>query len=131
MIGMVISGKISGPPGTAIELSSLRVELTAHHDQEATTRYLEALENSDLAGPRLFDGMSGFNGTEARLIHDSPFKHESSGADRRELLISQLAPYRLNTRQSIYIISPYFVPGGPATTALNQKVREGVEDGPF
>jgi cardiolipin synthase C len=110
---------------TEADLEPVRAELAAHQTRETTARYLAALAESSFA-QRLLEGSLEFNWTEAHLIHDSPFKHETASEEDDSLLISQLAPYLSNARESINIVSPYFVPGKPATAVLNRKAAEGV-----
>ena len=113
-------------PGTEKDLSALRSREKAFSEKKATSDYVQALTDSDLA-KGLKDGSLAFSWSEARLIHDSPHKEDLGKAGTPELLISQLAPYITGAKKSVDIVSPYFVPGDRATDALCTLAQNGVE----
>jgi putative cardiolipin synthase len=113
-------------PGTEQELDALRTARTDFYQQSATLDYVDALHNSDLAHG-LNQGSLGFSWSEARVIHDSPEKKTLGKKGRNELLITQLAPYITGATKTVDIVSPYFVPGDPATAALCKLAKDGVE----
>jgi len=113
-------------PGTAKDLDALRSEKDAFHNKQATSDYVQALDDSDLA-TGLKDGSLAFSWSEARVIHDSPQKEDLKKAGHEELLISQLAPFITSAKKSVNIVSPYFVPGDKATEALCKLSQDGVE----
>jgi putative cardiolipin synthase len=113
-------------PGTKQDLDALRGEKDNFYKKQATSDYLQALTDSDLAAG-LEDGSLAFSWSEARVIHDSPQKEDLKKAGHEELLISQLAPYITSATKKVDIVSPYFVPGDQATDALCKLSRDGVE----
>lgn len=112
--------------GTEQDLASLRAEKSAFFDRQATSAYVKALDDSDLARG-LREGSLAFSWAEAKIIHDSPRKQDLKKDGEDQLLVSQLAPYIVEAKKSVYISSPYFVPGDRATQALCKLSRDGVK----
>ena len=113
-------------PGTGAELDALRAARTAFYESQSTLSYVQALTESDLA-QGLVTGSLRFSWAEAKVIHDSSLKRNLGKAGEDELVISQLAPYITNATQTVYIVSPYFVPGDRATEALCALAKKGVK----
>ena len=113
-------------PGTEQDLNALRSEKDAFSNRQATSDYVKALTESDLANG-LRDGSLAFGWSRARVIHDSPQKEDLKKAGHEGLLISQLAPYITGATKKVDIVSPYFVPGDKATEALCKLSHDGVE----
>ena len=111
--------------GTDQDLADLRSKISASFEKLANSDYVMALKNSSLVG-KLKDGSLAFSWSDARVIHDSPEKEDLKKAGREELLISQLAPYITGAKKSVYIVSPYFVPGDRATEAMCKLSQDGV-----
>lgn len=114
------------PQGTAEDVDALRKARSAFFAQEATSKYVKALTDSDLA-LGLADGSLAFSWAEARVIHDSPLKETLGKKGTDELLISQLAPYITGSKTTAYIVSPYFVPGDKAADAMCKMAENGVD----
>jgi putative cardiolipin synthase len=112
--------------GTDQDLGVLRSQKDAFFEKQSTSDYVKALTDSDLARG-LKDGSLAFGWSEARVIHDSPQKEDLKKAGKDELLISQLAPYITDAKNTVDIVSPYFVPGDRATDALCKLSQDGVE----
>jgi putative cardiolipin synthase len=112
--------------GTDQDVADLRSKKTAFFEKRSTSDYVKALTDSDLA-EGLKNGSLAFSWSEARVIHDSPRKADVKKAGRDELLISQLASYITGAKNTVSIVSPYFVPGDNATEALCKLSRDGVD----
>jgi putative cardiolipin synthase len=112
--------------GTEQELDVLRKARAAFFKSQSTSRYVQALTESGLAHG-LADGSLAFSWAEAHVIHDSSLKKTLGKAGRDQLVISQLAPYITNATQSVYIVSPYFVPGDRAADAMCALAKKGVK----
>ena len=112
--------------GTQDDLAGLRSKKAAFYQEQSTSDYVEALTDSDLA-KGLKDGSLAWSWSDARVIHDSPQKMDLKKAGTDELLISALAPYMTGAKKSVYIVSPYFVPGDKATEALCKLSQDGVD----
>lgn len=113
-------------PGTDEDVDTLRDAREAFYQKHATSAYVQALSDSDLAHG-LTDGSLAFSWSDARVIHDSPMKKSLGRKGADELLISQLAPYISGSKKAAYIVSPYFVPGDKATDALCKLAQDGVD----
>jgi putative cardiolipin synthase len=112
--------------GTEQDVSELRQVRTAFYGKQATSAYVKALTDSDLAHG-LADGSLQFSWSEARVIHDSSQKKNLGKKGKDELLISQLAPYITGAKKTADIVSPYFVPGDNAADALCKLAQDGVQ----
>ena len=113
------------PPGTDADLKSLRENAGEFFAASATTSYLKAVDDSKLANG-LRAGEVAFKWAPGKIIHDSSEKKAHDENWQEELLISQLAPYILQSTQEVIMVSPYFVPGQPATDALCKLAQDGV-----
>ena len=95
-------------------------------EQQATSNYMTALLNSDLAQQIGDHEVKYFIG-DATLVVDDPDKVTSSREASELHLVTRLAPYFEQVRDELIIISPYFVPGdegvGFFTTLVNRGVR--------
>ena len=111
--------------GSERDLNSLRDARMAFYQKQATSSYVKALTDSDLAHG-LADGSLAFSWSEARVIHDSSQKKTLGKKGKDELLISQLAPYITGAKKSADIVSPYFVPGDNAADAMCRLAQNGV-----
>lgn len=108
------------------DLDTLRDARAAFYKKQATSAYVQALTDSDLAHG-LAEGSLGFSWSDAKVIHDSPMKKTLKKAGKDELLISQLAPFITGAKKTADIVSPYFVPGDKAADALCKLAQDGVE----
>jgi len=112
-------------PGTDADLKSLRENAGEFYAASATTSYLKAVDDSKLANG-LRAGEVAFKWGPGKIIHDSSEKKAHDENWQEELLISQLAPYILESTEEVIMVSPYFVPGQKAAEALCQLARKGV-----
>lgn len=113
------------PAGTDADLRGLRGEAGAFFAESSTNSYLQALNDSKLAND-LRAGTVAFDWAPGKIIHDSSDKKDHDDTWQQELLISQLAPYITGSREEVIMVSPYFVPGQPATDALCKLAKNGV-----
>ena len=104
----------------------MRSRETDFLNAQSTLDSISALTGSALA-KGLKQGSLAFSWADARVIHDSPRKMDLKKTGANELLISQLAPYILNAKKTVDIVSPYFVPGDKATQALCKLSQDGVQ----
>jgi putative cardiolipin synthase len=111
--------------GAEQELDELRSGTEDFFNESSTSTYLQALHDSPLANG-LRDETVELLWAEAKIIHDSAEKKTHDVEWNEELLISQLAPYIIDAKTDVVIVSPYFVPGKEATDALCKLSRDGV-----
>ena len=112
--------------GTEEDVEALRQARGAFFEKEATSKYVTALSDSDLAHG-LKDGSLKLSWADGRVIHDSPLKKTLGKKGADELLISQLAPYITGSKKTAYMVSPYFVPGDKAADAMCKMAEDGVD----
>lgn len=112
--------------GDEQDVDTLRDARTGFYNEQATSSYIKALTESDLAHG-LANGSLDFGWSESRVIHDSAMKKTLGSKGKDELLISQLAPYITGAKKTVDIVSPYFVPGHKAADALCKLARDGVQ----
>jgi len=110
------------PAASDAELQALRDQFGAFLDGSSTASYLQALDESGLAG-ELRAGTVELLWGPGKIIRDSSEKKEHDEDWRQELVISQLAPYITGSTEEVIIVSPYFVPGKKATQALCELAR--------
>ncbi|MEA3413650.1 MAG: phospholipase D family protein [Pseudomonadota bacterium] len=113
------------PAGTDADLQRLRGEAEAFFAESSTSSYLQAVDDSRLAND-LRAGTVAFHWAPGKIIHDSSEKKAHDDTWQQELLISQLAPYITGSTEEVIMVSPYFVPGQPATDALCKLAKNGV-----
>ena len=106
-------------------LDKLRDDLAAFYQQQQTSAYIGALQNSAFAEP-LRNKTAHFSFAQAKVIHDSPEKLTKGDGWKGELLMSQLAPYILQATEELTLVSPYFVPGQRGADALCALSQKGV-----
>ena len=114
------------PAAPAGALDKLRSDLAAFGEEKQTSVYVDALNNSSFADALRIKAVS-FSFTEARIVHDSPYKLDRGPGWKAELLMAQLAPYIRQATREFILVSPYFVPGQQATDALCALSRKGVQ----
>jgi putative cardiolipin synthase len=114
------------PEMESMGLESLRQELAGLAEQEAAVAYVDALEHSAFANA-LRNHTVQFSIAVASVIHDSSEKLTKGEDWKAELLISQLAPYILNSTKEFILVSPYFVPGKKGTEGLCKLSEKGVD----
>jgi len=67
-----------------------------------------------------------FDWATSELVHDSPDKRDRPEGWEDDLLITQLTPFISGSKKTVDIVSPYFVPGKPATDVLCKLAQDGV-----
>ena len=106
-------------------LDELRQGLAEFYQQQSTSTYINALENSDFA-KALMNNSAQFTFAKAIVIHDSAEKMTKGKDWQQDLLISQLAPYIQQTTNEFILVSPYFVPGQRGADGLCKLSEQGV-----
>ena len=94
------------PDVANLGMEALRQELDTLAEQEATSAYVGALKNSDLA-MTLARGTIHYSFAEALVIHDSAEKLTKGDGWKEGLLMTQLAPYIKKAKKEIILVSPY------------------------
>jgi putative cardiolipin synthase len=113
------------PETQPMPIDKLRKDLADFATQKEATVYIDALEHSRFANA-LRGGSAELSYAKAIVVHDSPEKLAKSEAWKDNLLISQLAPYILESKKEFVLVSPYFVPGKRAAEALCDMSERGV-----
>lgn len=114
------------PDVANLGMEALRLELDKLTDQEATSAYVEALNNSDLAMALARETIH-FSFAEALVIHDSAEKLTKGDGWKEGLLMTQLAPYIKKVKKELILVSPYFVPGSKGTKLLCEVSEKGTK----
>jgi putative cardiolipin synthase len=107
-------------------MGTLRQKLDNLSGQEATSAYVEALNNSDLA-KALANETLDYGFAKAVVIYDSSGKLTKRDGWKDELLMTQLAPYIKKAKKELILVSPYFVPGSKGTKGLCALSEQGVK----
>ena len=113
------------PAAQAGAMDKLRNDLAVFYQDKQTSVYIDALKNSALA-ETLRQKTARFSFAQAQIIYDSPDKLAKGDDWKKELLISQLAPYIQQATKELILVSPYFVPGQRAVDALCALSQKGV-----
>ena len=113
------------PAAPAGAIDKLRNDLAVFYQEKQTSVYFDALNNSALA-ETLRQKTAHFSFAQAKVIYDSPNKLAKGDDWKKELLISQLAPYIQQATKEFILVSPYFVPGQRAVDALCALSQKGV-----
>ncbi len=106
-------------------MDELRNDLAVFYQEKQTSIYIDALKNSAFA-EKLREKAVHFSFAQARVIYDSPDKLARGHDWKKDLLISQLAPYIQQATREFILVSPYFVPGRQAVDALCVLSQKGV-----
>jgi putative cardiolipin synthase len=105
-------------------LSQLRAMLAAFIEAEKGSPYIGTTRQA------LFDDMTAgryrFSWGKAHLLYDAPDKVLHPPERVEGTLLPQFGPLGLQARQSLLIVSPYFVPGENGVRWLADQVRRGV-----
>jgi putative cardiolipin synthase len=111
---------------TEADYQALREKFDKYIAAQQDSVYLESLRNS-----RLIEMMKNqevdYYWAESRVYADSPNKLlNKTGADGYQML-ADLRPYLEQAKESVFIISPYFVPGKKGTEFLVGLSQRGVD----
>jgi phosphatidylserine/phosphatidylglycerophosphate/cardiolipin synthase-like enzyme len=96
----------------------------ARADPEAVT-YLDALRDTAIV-QNLLAGELTLEWTDARVLRDDPAKTLDTAERKDLLLLSELLRVAGQPKQSLDLVSPYFVPGDGGTSALRALAGRGV-----
>ncbi len=113
-----------GSSASADALQDLRNGYAAFFQVQSTSKYIQALKNSDLA-KSLRAHSARLSWARGKVIHDSSEKKAHDADWQGELLISQLAPYIKAVTTELILVSPYFVPGDAAAAEFCRLVEQG------
>lgn len=107
-------------------LEKLRTALAAHERQAANSRYAVALR-VDEAVKNLVSGHWRMEWADKyQFVADDPRKIEMAKDDANRTNVgAALVPMITSAQQSVFIISPYFVPGDAVTAKLAETARSG------
>jgi len=118
---------VNAGPATPEALARLRVLLDAVPAELAASHYAEVLrEDPDVQ--RLLANEGSLHWSERwSFASDDPLKLENSGAPaQRSLVLATLLPAMQAARQTLNVISPYFVPGRAGTDFLVARAGDGI-----
>jgi len=100
---------------TEEEAEAARARLDAFVEEQADSKYVKALQNSDLVR-RLKNRTLRYSWGDGIVVYDPPEKLREKKELSERYIVGQLAPYMRKVDKELIIFSPYFVPG-----------KEGVE----
>lgn len=116
---------LRGKPVTPQEVQQQRKLLGDFIAQQASSVYLEALQNSDLSNDIRQNRVHYYWGV-AEVVADQPEKL-TQGADQTQYhLAPKLAPFFEGVQKELILFSPYFVPGKSGTVFLTDLSKRGV-----
>ena len=111
------------PPST--DIARAAAGLRAFERQQRDARYTQAMRESPLS-QELRDGRVAFTAARIEVTADDPGKVEQAGKDRSQNLMPQLrAPFD-RARESVVLVSPYFVPRKGGVEFLKSLRARGV-----
>ena len=111
--------------GSAEELAALRAGLNARVKAESSGPY--AMQARKTLAEHMASGKIPFDWGRARLLYDDPQKVLRPAGDPEGTLLPQFSELGLQAKQSLMIVSPYFVPGKVGVNWLGELVERGVE----
>ncbi|RLJ65262.1 phospholipase D family protein [Sulfurisoma sediminicola] len=115
---------LTGNEADSAGLVALRAKLKVFVEEQRDSRYVTAAK-ADLA-VRLAAGSEGMFWGKAHVLFDDPDKIARPPAATEGRLLPQLGRFRSSIRESLLIVSPYFVPGEAGVTWLRALVARGV-----
>ncbi|HNR22955.1 MAG TPA: phospholipase D family protein [Steroidobacteraceae bacterium] len=110
---------------TEADMRAAREALGAHRERLADSRYVQALEGSQLA-QQLDARTLPLEFGKARVLVDDPSKMEAEAGDRAGFLIEELQQSTTDTSHELLVSSPYFVPGKAGVEVLTGLAGKGV-----
>ena len=116
-----LSSNVPAPGEAAHALAALQEYARAQKE----TPYGDAVRASALA-TEIREGRVAFSPATIAVAADDPIKVELRGTDRSKNLLPQLAPQFDGTRESLVLVSPYFVPRSGGVERLRRMRERGV-----
>lgn len=116
---------LRGKSPTPEEIKTLRGQLDEFVARQKDSPYVQALQNSRLAG-LIRKKQVSYDWGDAEVVHDHPDKILHDIDETKYSLTPQLSRYFEGVRNELVIFSPYFVPGKRGTKALTQLAEQGV-----
>ena len=107
------------------DLERAAAGLRAFEQQQRDTRYAQAMRESRLS-QELRDGRVSFSSARIEVTSDDPTKVEHAGKDRSQNLMPQLRSQFDGARESVMLVSPYFVPRKGGVEFLRSLRARGV-----
>ena len=107
------------------DLERAAAGLRAFEQQQRDARYAQAMRESRLS-QELRDGRVSFSPARIEVTSDDPIKVEHAGKDRSQNLMPQLRPQFDGARESVMLVSPYFVPRKGGVEFLRSLRARGV-----
>jgi putative cardiolipin synthase len=107
------------------DLERAAAGLRAFEQQQRDAPYAQAMRESRLS-QELRDGRVSFSPARIEVTADDPIKVEQPGKDRSQNLMPQLRPQFDGARESVMLVSPYFVPRKGGVEFLRSLRARGV-----
>jgi cardiolipin synthase C len=112
------------PPAPG-DLERAAAELRAFEQEQRAAPYAQAMRESRLS-QELRDGRVSFSPARIEVTADDPGKVEHAGKDPSQNLMPQLRPQFDGARESVMLVSPYFVPRKGGVAFLRSLRARGV-----
>jgi len=112
------------PPAPG-ELERAAADMRAFEQQQRAAPYAQAMRESRLS-QELRDGRVSFSPARIEVTADDPIKVEQPGKDASQNLMPQLRPLFDGARESVMLVSPYFVPRKGGVAFLRSLRARGV-----
>ena len=112
------------PPAPG-DLERAAADMRAFEQQQGAAPYAQAMRESRLS-QELRDGRVSFSPARIEVTADDPGKVEQAGKDPSQNLMPQLRPQFDGARESVMLVSPYFVPRKGGVEFLRSLRARGV-----
>ncbi|WP_413582909.1 phospholipase D family protein [Bdellovibrio sp. HCB288] len=123
-IAFPIESLTSNIKPTELDYLTFRENLKGDTYQASQARYIQQLYQSNM-GRSYATGDVPLNWAPAQVIFDPPEKFSQEPHEQTDNLQSQVRPYMRESRQEVFMISPYFVPGDTGVDFLKKKIQAG------
>jgi putative cardiolipin synthase len=107
------------------EIERAAAALRVFEQQQRDPGYAQAMRDSRLS-QELRDGGVSFSPARIEVTADDPIKVEQAGKDRSQNVMPQLRPQFDGARESVVLVSPYFVPRKGGVEFLRSLRARGV-----
>jgi cardiolipin synthase C len=118
-------GAVARRSETPEQTASRREAFVAKHEEAGQLAALQTMRDSRLS-PQIKEGSITFLPGRAWTVYDDPAKVTTAKSDRSTHLAPKLRTIAEATRQSLFIVSPYFIPGKAGVELLTRLRERGV-----
>lgn len=110
---------------TPEQFTAQRAALAAHHETAKASEYAQSLRDSEIAR-QIRNRSLTYDWGKATIIEDHPDKVATSASETETHLAPQLREVVAKTKNELFLVSPYFVPGKEGVELLADVRKRGV-----